>query len=140
MRVTKELDCIVCPMSCHIEVEMDDDVIVSVKGNTCPRGDAFARSEMTCPMRMVTTTLRIHHALHPLLPVITSQNVSKDKIFDIMDVCKTLEVDAPVRGGDVLCRNIAGSGADLIASRTMEMKNHNDRTEDTSRHIRVEEF
>lgn len=135
---TIELDCIVCPMSCHITVEMDGENICSVTGNTCPRGDAFARSEVTCPMRMVTTTLRIHNAVHPLIPVITSQNVPKSKIFDIMEVCKTLEVTAPIHAGDILCKNIAESGADLIASRTMEMETLHDRTEDSSRNIGLE--
>lgn len=131
----KELDCIVCPMSCHIEVEMDGEAIVSVKGNTCPRGEKFARSEMSCPMRMVTTTLRIHDALHPLIPVITTQNVPKDKIFDIMNVCKTLEVQAPVQAGEILCENIAQSGADLMASRTMEKRAFHDQSENHTSHL-----
>lgn len=135
-----ELDCIVCPMSCHIEVTRKDQEILSVKGNTCPRGEAFARSEVICPMRMVTTTIRIHQAIHPLLPVITSQNVAKQKIFDIMKICKTLEVKAPVHAGDCLVKDIAGSGADLIASRTMEKRNVYDRSETTSCHSGLEEL
>lgn len=122
----KEFDCIVCPMSCHMEVTIEGDMIKDIQGNTCPRGEAFVRSEWTCPMRMVTTTLRIHHARYPLLPVIISTNIPKSKIFDIMDICKTLEVEAPIHVGDILVRNIANTGADLLASRTMEMRDSND--------------
>ena len=114
-----ELDCIVCPMSCHLYVVMEQDTILKVEGNTCLRGERFARQEITCPMRMVTTTIQIHHALHPLLPVITSQSVPKDKIFAIMEICKTLEVEAPVLANEVLVENIADSKADLLASRTL---------------------
>ena len=71
---------------------------------------------------MLTTTVRIHHAIHPLLPVITSQSVPRDKLSDIMEVCKTLEVEAPIHEHDVLVHNIADSGADLIASRFMDRR------------------
>lgn len=123
----RELDCIVCPMSCRIELELSEDGLVSsVQGNSCPRGEVFAHQEMTCPMRMLTTTLRIHHAQQPLLPVITSQSVPKDKLFAIMEACKTLEVEAPIHVQSVLVKNIANSGADLLASRSMEMRSEFD--------------
>lgn len=120
MRITKELSCIVCPMSCHLQVEMDGDTIIKVSGNTCIRGEQYAKSEMTCPMRLVTTTVKINGAASPLLPVITSTQVPKTKIFAIMEACKTLVVEAPIEIDAVICKNIAKSGADLIASRSME--------------------
>lgn len=123
----KELDCIVCPMSCHIDIEMDDQGnIVKITGNTCPRGAKFAQQEMTCPMRQVTSTVRIHKAIHEVIPVITSNEVPKSKIFDIMEACKKLEVIAPIHAGDVLIANVADSGADLLASRSMETRNVTD--------------
>ena len=116
-------DCIVCPMSCHIEVTMDDQgTIVKVCGNTCPRGEAYVRKEVVHPMRMLTTTIRIHGSLHHLLPVITSQSVPKDTLFDIMKICQDLEVQAPVHEHEVLVHNIADSGADLLASRSMSRR------------------
>lgn len=119
----KALDCIVCPMSCQLEIEIDEKGnILHVQGNTCPRGEKFARQEMTCPMRMVTTTIKIEGGIHELLPVITSQNIPKTKIFDIMNICKAMIVDTPILAGSVLVKDIAHSGADLIASRTMEKK------------------
>lgn len=115
----KDFDCIVCPMSCRIHVEQQGEELL-IEGNGCPRGVAFVKQELNCPMRMLTTTIRIHHALHPLLPVITSQNIAKEKISDIMMLCKELEVEAPVIAGQVLVENIAQSGADLIASRSYQ--------------------
>lgn len=119
----KALECIICPMSCQLEIEIDEKGnILQVQGNTCPRGEKFARQEMTCPMRMVTTTIKIEGGIHELLPVITSQNIPKTKIFDIMNICKAMIVDTPILAGSVLVKDIADSGADLIASRTMEKK------------------
>lgn len=116
-----EMPCIVCPMSCHLEVEIDDDKqVLAVRGNTCPRGAAYARKEVVAPQRMVTTTVRINHALYPLLPVITSKEVPKERIFDIMDACKNVRVNAPVAYGDVIIAKAAGLDVDILASRSMD--------------------
>ena len=55
----RELICIGCPMGCPIVVKMEDGKVVSVTGNTCPRGEAYARKEVTDPTRIVTTTVHI---------------------------------------------------------------------------------
>ncbi|MEG0329763.1 MAG: DUF1667 domain-containing protein [Longicatena sp.] len=119
-----ELDCIVCPMSCRLEVTMNEkNEIEQVSGNSCVRGDVFARQESVCPMRKVSTTIRIKGTNHPLLPVITSQSVPKVKIFDIMKACKTLEVVAPISANQIIVKNIAGTEANLIASRSYQKEN-----------------
>ena len=118
----KEYDCIVCPMSCHLIVEENEQHEIIVKGNSCPRGAMFGKQEWVEPKRMLTTTIRIHDALYPLLPVITSTSVSKAKIFDIMDACRKIQVNAPVQVNDIIVKNIAGSGVDLLASRSMQRK------------------
>lgn len=114
--------CIVCPMSCQLCVELKNDIIVKVEGNRCPRGEAYARSEAIDPQRMLTTTIRIHHGQHPLLPVITSKTISKAHMFAVMDECKKIDIKAPIEIGDIIVRNIANSGADLISSRSMKIR------------------
>ena len=44
-----ELTCIGCPMGCPLIVTMEDGAVASVTGNTCPRGDAYARKESRPP-------------------------------------------------------------------------------------------
>ena len=56
---TIKLICIGCPMGCPLEVERDGDTVTAVRGNTCPRGDAYARKEVTHPTRIVTSTVRV---------------------------------------------------------------------------------
>ena len=41
----KELICIGCPLGCNLTVGMDGGQVVSVNGNTCKRGDDYARSK-----------------------------------------------------------------------------------------------
>lgn len=62
---TLQFNCTTCPSECllTVEVERGADVAVvevrSVTGNSCPRGDTFAHQELTCPMRVLTTTVAV---------------------------------------------------------------------------------
>lgn len=55
----RELTCIGCPLGCSITVTMENAEILDVTGNTCKRGDAYARKEVTHPTRIVTSTVRV---------------------------------------------------------------------------------
>jgi CxxC motif-containing protein len=77
--------CIVCPTGCRLSVRKDKDgKVMSVTGNTCPRGEKYARQEIESPTRTLTGTVRLEGGLLPRLPVITSDAVPKDRIFDVM--------------------------------------------------------
>ena len=56
---TRNLTCIGCPLGCALTVEMENNEVVSVTGNTCKRGDVYARKEVTHPTRIVTSTVRL---------------------------------------------------------------------------------
>lgn len=116
----KELICITCPMSCHLKAVMENGEVVSVSGNTCPRGAAYAKKELTHPTRMLTSTVIIQHALYDRLPVITSSDIPKESLFDVMEALKSVRVEAPIQYGDVVIENVCGLGVNIIASRTME--------------------
>ena len=62
----RELTCIGCPMGCQLTAVMDGSRVTEVTGNTCPRGDAYARRECVAPVRTVTGTVAIEGAA--LLP------------------------------------------------------------------------
>ena len=55
----RELTCIGCPMGCQLTATLEDGVVTTVTGNTCPRGDAYARKECIHPARTVTGTVRV---------------------------------------------------------------------------------
>jgi CxxC motif-containing protein len=117
----KEMACIVCPMSCHIEIMLDDDSnIIEIKGNTCKRGEEYARSEMTNPVRMLTSTVKLLGGLYKRLPVITSANIPKDKMFAVMDEINKVEVCAPIKVGDIIISNVCELQVDIIASRSVQ--------------------
>lgn len=119
-----EMSCIVCPMSCMITVEQDDITkeILSITGNTCKRGENYARNELTHPMRQLTSTVAIDNGIYNRLPVILSAEVPKEKIFDVMEQIRKVRVKAPVEMGDVLVADVCGLGVDVLASRSMPLK------------------
>jgi CxxC motif-containing protein len=116
----EEMICIVCPIGCHLEIEIDDnDTIMEVTGGQCPRGEVYARKELTNPTRMLTSTVRIVGAMYERLPVITSQDIPKGKMFDVMKEIAKVTVEAPVVNKQIIIENVCGLGVDIIASRSM---------------------
>ena len=119
--MNKEMICIVCPLSCHLNVTQNNDEI-TVSGNSCPRGAIYAQKELTHPTRMLTSTVAIANAGIELLPVKTSQAIPKEKMKDVMKIISKIHVSAPIKREDIIVKNIAQSGADLIASRSVSVK------------------
>ena len=101
-----------------MEVERAPDGAVSVSGNACPRGEDYGRSEIVNPTRMVTGLVRIAGMRKPL-PVKTRTAVPKGKIDDVLFAMHQTTVQLPVRIGDVIMPDVAGTGVDLVATANM---------------------
>ena len=116
------LTCINCPMGCQVTVTMENGQVLKVEGNTCPRGDHYARKEVTDPTRIVTSSAYVRGAKSGAKTVSlkTASDIPKGKIFDVLEELRGLTVDAPVRIGDVLLENAAGTGVNVIATRNVE--------------------
>ncbi len=118
----KHFTCIVCPIGCEIDVKLNNGKIISVSGNKCPRGKEFVLQEIKNPLRVLTTTVRIENGEYAMLPVRTDRPVPKSKIFDIMREISLIRAKAPVKMYDVIARDICGTGANVIATRSMRRK------------------
>ena len=116
----RRLTCIGCPMGCPLTVKMEHGEVVSVTGNTCKRGDIYARKEVTNPTRIVTSTVRVTGGSEAMVSVKTKEDIPKGKIFDCVKALKNVEVAAPVHIGDVLVKDVAGTGVDVIATKNVE--------------------
>ena len=119
---TRELTCIGCPLGCSITVTMNGTDVVSVTGNTCPRGDAYARKEVTNPTRIVTSTVRVEGGISPMVNVKTASDIPKAIIFECASALKNVVVTAPVKIGDVVLSNVAGTGVDVVAAKNIAAK------------------
>ena len=119
---TRELTCIGCPLGCMITVEMEGNEVVNVTGNTCPRGKAYAEKEVTNPTRIVTSTVCVSGGTAAMVNVKTESDIPKDKIFACVEALKGVEIPAPVKIGDVVLENVAGTGVNVIAARNIMEK------------------
>lgn len=115
----KHLTCINCPMGCQLTVTMDGSEVVKVEGNTCKRGDIYARKEVTNPTRIVTSSVRVKDGVIPVVSCKTKTDVPKGKMFDVIKELEHVEADAPVKIGDVLLKNVAGTGVDIVATKNV---------------------
>lgn len=116
----RELTCIGCPLGCGITVTLDGGKIVDVTGNTCEKGDIYARKEVTNPTRIVTTTVRVSGGQAPMINVKTKSDIPKSKIFECVAALKGVTVPAPVKIGDVILEDAAGTGVDIVAAGNVE--------------------
>lgn len=115
----KELICIGCPLGCNLTVEMDGGQVVSVNGNTCKRGDDYARKELTDPRRIVTSTVPVAGGNLPVVSVKTASDIPKEKIRECLCALKGVTLTAPVQIGDVIVENMADTGVDVIATKSI---------------------
>lgn len=120
----KQLVCIGCPRGCRLTVEEKDGEYI-VTGNTCPRGKAFAISEMTAPKRTICSTVKTVFAGCPVLPVRVSDDIPKEKIFDVMREINAVTLRERIGRGDVVIENVLGLGVDIISTSDLLKQNIN---------------
>lgn len=118
VRETQQMTCIVCPVGCRMTVTVEDGAFVSVEGNSCKRGEIYARQESVEPMRMVTAVAQVAGS-HLPVSLKTQQPIPKDKIKECMDAVNSLKLKLPILEGDVLLEDVAGTGVSLVATRTL---------------------
>ena len=114
----QNLTCIGCPLGCSISVSLSDNGEVSeITGNTCKKGEEYARKEVTNPSRVVTSIVKINNGDVNMVSVKTAEDIPKGKIFDCMEALKKVTVTAPVQIGEVIIKNVCGTGVDVIATK-----------------------
>lgn len=119
---TLQFNCTTCPSECLLTVEVERDTdgnvakVHSVTGNGCPRGGKFAHQELTCPMRVLTTTVAVSGGDEALLPVRTAEAVPLALHAQAMDLIRGMVVNAPIRMGDVILPNLLDTNINLVAS------------------------
>lgn len=112
----KEFICIECPKGCRLSVDEN----LNVTGNTCIRGKTYAINELTCPKRIVTSTVVIESKIVSRMPVMTENEIPKEKMFEIVKALDSVRLKAPVKCRDIVIENVCGTGVNIIATRTIE--------------------
>ncbi len=117
----KQLTCIVCPIGCRLKITVQDSD-VNVEGHACLQGVDYGKSEALDPRRTITSSVLVIGGRWPLVSVRTSVPVPKGRIFDVMAAIKRAKVQGPVEMGDVLIKDVAGTGADILATKYIALE------------------
>ncbi|MGB9757544.1 MAG: DUF1667 domain-containing protein [Candidatus Bipolaricaulaceae bacterium] len=121
----REFPCVSCPLGCLLRVELGEGVI-RIEGHRCPRGEAYAREEVTDPKRVLATSVKVLGGDYPLVSVRTDRPIPKRLIPQAMAVIRKLAVDAPVSIGQEILSDLLGTGARLIATRSVRKASASD--------------
>ena len=117
-----QMICICCPNGCLLTAKKGDDGKYTVTGNKCPKGEEYAINEMSAPARNISSIIRVTNGTGAVVSCKTSNEIPKGSIFEVMDIIGKTAVNAPVKVGDILIKNVAGTGADIIATNVMQAK------------------
>lgn len=104
--------CTACPKGCTMQVEDDP---FSVTGNQCEKGIDFARQELWDPRRTVTSVVAVE-GKDRVIAVRTGDLIPKEEVPAVMKSIKEVVALDTVRHGDVVARDIGGTGVDLIVT------------------------
>ncbi|MCL2480702.1 MAG: DUF1667 domain-containing protein [Spirochaetaceae bacterium] len=114
----KNLVCIVCPIGCRLKVTGTADDL-NVSGNICKKGIAYAHDEITNPMRMVCTTVKIKGGIHSVIPVKTDKPIPEKYKLEVVKAVNSIELTSPVKMGDIIISNLFETGVNIVAERDM---------------------
>ena len=112
----RRVTCVRCPMGCQLSVEVRGGEVASVTGNACPRGAAYGASEVTNPVRVVTSLMRVDGSARPV-SVRTAGEVPRASVPEVLARIHATIAEPPVRAGETLVPDVAGTGVDVVATR-----------------------
>ncbi len=112
----RELICISCPKGCHLKV---DEEKLTVSGNSCPKGAEYGVNEVTNPVRIVTSTVKVSGGEVPVVPVKTEKAIPKGLIMKCMEEINKASISAPVMIGDIVIKNVLETGVDVVATKNV---------------------
>lgn len=114
----KNITCTECPVGCALTVEIVDGE-VRVSGNKCPKGAAYGKAEEVDPSRVLASIVRANGLEIKMVPVRTDKPIPRSRIKEAMKLIRTLEIDNPVKLGDVVAEKFLGLDVNLISTRTV---------------------
>ncbi len=119
MQEEREFICVTCPVGSSIRAIVDGDQVIEIVGNSCKRGEAFVREEISNPRRMLTTTVSVDDGILPLVPVHSSQALPKHLVQEAAKLLRGVHLQAPIASHQTVMTNILGTGVDIVTSRAV---------------------
>jgi len=115
----RTMTCIQCPRSCRLTVSLVGGAVSSVDGNGCQLGPIWAKREVEDPVRTLTTSVRVMGGREELVSVRTRGAIPRRLVAQALAAAKGLNLWAPVESGTIVVPDLAGTGVDLVATRSV---------------------
>jgi len=116
-----EITCVSCPVGCLMQVSQENGNL-TVTGNQCPTGIDYAKEELTAPTRNIATSIKITGGHMEMLSVKTAAPIPKEKIMETVAEIHTITAKAPIKVGDIILKNVANTGIDILATRNVDKR------------------
>lgn len=118
---SRELVCIACPVGCRVEVKYAEGGcgIVTLIGNKCKRGEAYAQQEVLDPSRTVTAVVETDSKILPYIPVRTNKPLPMQLIDKLLEKIYYMRIEGPLKLGHVIVDDFAGTGVNVVLTRTL---------------------
>ena len=117
--------CVSCPMGCRMTIQSKDGKITSIIGNACPKRIKYAEEEFINPLRILPVTVKVIGGELPLVSVKTEKAILKRLLLKAMAEIAEIEVEAPVKIGQVIKYDLMGTGVSLVATRNIKRADSN---------------
>ena len=111
--------CIVCPNSCHVDVDYEEQDVNEIHGVECQKGREFILNEIRHPLRMLTGSVKVLNGKFPLVSVKTATPIPKGCLKKVGKLTRQFQVEAPVEIGQVIAKNLLGRNIELVATRNV---------------------
>ena len=119
----KELEnqvvCNKCEEYCVIDIKTEDEV-VEIIGNKCNEGIEFSEDYLKNSMDVLTTLVRIKGGQVKVVSVKSDKPIEKKLFLKCSRALSRINAGAPIKIGDVVCKNILNLGVDIICTKNVD--------------------
>ena len=118
----RPMTCILCPNGCELDVTFSGKPTaetISVEGNLCEKGLDYALEELLHPKRTLTTSVLVRGGTQPQTSVKTTAPIPRETVVFAREALRGTVLDAPVAIGQIVARDVAGTGIDVIVTRAV---------------------
>ena len=93
--------------------------LVSYEGSRCKRGETWIVQEIEMPMRTIASNVLVEGGDYITASVRTSKPIPLESIPAVMEEIRQITIKAPVKLGQVILTNPAGTSTEIIATRNV---------------------
>ena len=118
-RLAKNMVCNKCEKYCILELRNDDEY-TEYFGSSCSKKLDFKEVEMESSKDILTSLVRIKGADVKVVPVKSSKTIDKSLFMKCSRALSRINVGAPIRIGDIVCKNLLNLGVDIICTKNID--------------------